>query len=224
MQRALLGALAISAALLSCGASGRHTVGPSSAPDPALGVPSRLVIAACRHVAQAPVRRVYCPPVVPTGHTKVSVDAVVRSRTNARRWTYLLDFQSPSISTLAHRKLVANGGHWNVAATTDAWLEGQLYLADTRVQQSKRRLDLDGVVTTRYLIPADLESYFSGHVVLRWGWRGVRYFVSMHAFGNEDRAQAMAHALIALQTRCAAVTAAPRCRLVFVTRQGRVQR
>ena len=117
-------------------------------------------------------------------------------------WTYILDFGSASLDRVNGHSVEANGGHWNVGATTDTWVRSELFLRDRTVRRSIKRFHVAGRAATSYEIPSTLESYFAGHFVVTWTLRNVRYFASAHAFANRNRVLAMAAALIRLQRAC----------------------
>lgn len=149
------------------------------------------------------MRRVYCPPVVPSSY--VSVDF---TRTEPRQ-SYLFEL----VSDIDRKE---SGGHWVIAAGPPRTLR---WVFEAAVKPVPKRSRLDGTPVRLYRIePQPVGGYYGGHFVVAWRFEGAEYHVSLHGYHNASRAKEIAKGLMGQMRDCRrgrGSGAAPSCRLVF---------
>jgi len=204
------GLVAVSAALA---ALGTLALASASAQEPALVPTSPVVANACRDVAARVAEQgrtfiVYCPPLVPKAPGLRLEWAGSIGGSKELAGGYAISFASRVVGG-------ANGwgGHWTLDVGQPALLRR---LRRPFPQAPEERIRVQNREVGVYRIPADIRSFYAGHVVYAWQESGRRFHLTVHGYHWEARLRRMAAALMTAIDRCTARPTLPLCAKVMI--------
>jgi hypothetical protein len=211
---ALLLPVAVSLVLAGCGADQHSETGKSDQELARLGLTRELptpVVEACRKIQPRVTVTVYCPPVVPRSippppHIEQAAGPLPIAYSGGRVTRYTSDYFEVNVesgSWLDH----LSDGHWIFAAGSPGVVRRRINALPLlgppatrvvgRAVLTSRNIRVAGVLASVKRMARYPQGGISGgHVLVLWRMGNVDYLISIHGYGNEGRAVAMADGLI----------------------------